>query len=142
MLKLLLIYCFEYLLVVEFRFDAMSWSVLCNENSDAGPIWRSRGPQEPHTRPEWTTQITQREVAPFRVVLSRPSSYDAKTVFCNRRHVSGEYFLFEHSEFNLVWFAVELLQSWNLNVRSEFASLVSVMKVWCSNPCEVPFSFW
>jgi len=37
-----------YLLIMELRFDAMLYSNLGNENSDAGHIKRSRGPQVPH----------------------------------------------------------------------------------------------
>jgi len=37
-----------YLLIMELRFDAMLYSNLGNENSDAGHIKRSREPQVPH----------------------------------------------------------------------------------------------
>ena len=38
----------EYLLIMELRLDAMLYSNLGNENSDAGHIKYSRGPQVPH----------------------------------------------------------------------------------------------
>jgi len=38
----------KYLLITELRFEAMLYSSLGNENSDAGHIKFSRGPQAPH----------------------------------------------------------------------------------------------
>jgi len=38
----------EYVLIMELRFDAMFCSKVGNENSDAGHIKCSRGPQVPH----------------------------------------------------------------------------------------------
>ena len=38
----------KYLLVMEIRFEAILYSELGNENSDAGHIKRPRGPQVPH----------------------------------------------------------------------------------------------
>jgi len=38
----------KYLLITEFHFDAILYSTLRNENSDAGHTKCSRGPQVPH----------------------------------------------------------------------------------------------
>jgi len=41
-------YYLKYLLVMDLRFDAILYSKSGNENSDAGHIKCSRGPQVPH----------------------------------------------------------------------------------------------
>ena len=45
---LLLTHCFKYLLTTEFGYDAMSCSILDNENFDACSIKCSHGPQVPY----------------------------------------------------------------------------------------------
>jgi len=40
-------YYLKYLLVIELRFDAILYSTLGNQNSDAGRFKCSRGPQVP-----------------------------------------------------------------------------------------------
>jgi len=44
-------YYLKYLLIMEFRFDSILCSELGKENSDAGHIKCSRGPQVPHPCP-------------------------------------------------------------------------------------------
>jgi len=41
-------YYLKYLLIMQLRFDAILYSKLGEENSDAGLIKCSRGPQVPH----------------------------------------------------------------------------------------------
>jgi len=47
----------KYLLIMELRFDAMLYSNLGNENSDAGHIKCSCGPQVPHHRHNRSTIV-------------------------------------------------------------------------------------
>jgi len=42
-------YYLKYLLIMELRFDVILYSKLGNQNSDAGHIKRSGGPQVPHS---------------------------------------------------------------------------------------------
>ena len=49
----------KHLRIMQLRFDAMLYSYLSNENSDAGHIKRSRGPQVPHPWLDQSSQITR-----------------------------------------------------------------------------------
>jgi len=49
-------YYLKYLLIMELRFDAILYSKLGKENSNAGHIKCSRGPQVPHPCCTWSSR--------------------------------------------------------------------------------------
>ena len=75
--RLLLTFC---LLVTEFRFDAILCSKLGNENSDAGHIKCSRGPQVPHP---WTGATKSQQSQIFSAV--------SKVYETSTNHISRSY---------------------------------------------------